>query len=54
MMSLYQFHGGENIHDFQGIFIRMRDHNGLGKTSISMDFFSSFFSGGATLFGCNH
>ncbi len=51
MMSLYQFHGGENHPRFPGIFIRMRDHNGLGKTIYFNGFFSSFFSGGATLFG---
>ncbi len=54
MMSLYQFMAVKTIHDFQGIFIRMRDHMGWVKPSISMDFFSSFFSGGPRCLGCNH
>ncbi len=41
----------KTIHDFQGIFIRMRDNNGLGKTIYFNGFFQQFFSGGATLFG---
>ncbi|GDE07856.1 hypothetical protein HmCmsJML293_03560 [Escherichia coli] len=35
----------KTIHDFQGIFIRMRDHNGLGKTIYFNGFFQQFFFG---------
>ncbi|GCM02607.1 hypothetical protein ExPCM15_03227 [Escherichia coli] len=35
----------KTIHDFQSIFIRMRDHNGLGKTIYFNGFFQQFFFG---------
>ncbi len=35
----------KTIHDFQSIFIRMRDYNGLGKTIYFNGFFQQFFFG---------